>query len=361
MKKGKLHFIIIIIIFIFLSFPPSLPIALGEVKIEIGFSPKRLFDVNIGTPIFMPSEQLWINVFNEASVRLKNPLGSVVRSLRIAPNTPTLVYTFNPSDIQGVWQLEVISMARTRVLPIYVEGAALNIDAEPPRFTLQNDTLLIQGFITTKNINHEGGLILLVDQKVENQTTTISSKSTLEGMPIYLDIVQTPSQPGVLILKPYATGLSFTTSALAWAEISLNLPLIKGEGDRSAIIYMSELVTRTPKILLNITATPNEVIKLRLPKIHEVDRSGTVPFRPSIGLITFYLQIDDLIYTLNTKFLFIPEAFNKSIKELVTLHPFSNILPYRFSLDLQNLSKYQIILILKVNGVDKVWSMSITP
>ncbi|MEM2429016.1 MAG: hypothetical protein QW779_00570 [Nitrososphaerales archaeon] len=360
MKKKELYFILLTLLLLFLSLP-SIPITFGEIKIEIGFSPKRLFDINLGSPIFMPFEQLWINVFDGASVRLKNPLGNVIKSLRVMPNTPTLIYTFNQFDTQGLWYLEVISTTWSKVIPIYLEGVNLNARVESLKFALQNDTLVIQGNIAIKNINHEGGMLLLIDKKAENQTLTISSKSNLGDMPIYLEIIQNPNQFGVLILKPYAPSLKITTLASVWAEISIDLPLIKSEDNRSVIIYTNEVIAKTSKMLINITTIPNEGLKLQLPKIHEVGRGGLVPFRPSIGVINFYLQIDDLIYTLNTKFLFIPDVFSKSVKGFVELNPLSNTFPYEFALNLQNLSTYQLILILRVNGVDKIWSMDITP
>lgn len=356
MKKKE--FFIILLLLLFLSLP-SIPITFGEIKIEIGFSPKRLFDINLGSPIFMPFEQLWINVFDSALVRLKNPLGNVIKSLRVMPNTPTLIYTFNQFDTQGLWYLEVISTTWSKVIPIYLEVANLNAKVESLKFALQNDSLVIQGVIAIKNINHEGGMLLLIDKKAEDQTLTISSKSNLGDMPIYLEIIR--NQFGVLILRPYAPSLGSTTLASVWAEISIDLPLIKIEGNRSVIIYTNEVIAKTSKMLMNIATIPNEVLKLQLPKIHEVGKGGLVPFRPSIGVITFYIQIDDLIYTLNTKFLFIPEAFNKSIKEFIELNPLSNTFPYEFVINLQNLSTYQLILILRVNGVDKIWSMDITP
>ncbi|MEM2339146.1 MAG: hypothetical protein QXW83_02975 [Nitrososphaerales archaeon] len=360
MKKKELYFILLTLLLLFLSLP-SIPITFGEIKIEIGFSPKRLFDINLGSPIFMPFEQLWINVFDGASVRLKNPLGNVIKSLRVMPNTPTLIYTFNQFDTQGLWYLEVISTTWSKVIPIYLEGVNLNARVESLKFALQNDTLVIQGNIAIKNINHEGGMLLLIDKKAENQTLTISSKSNLGDMPIYLEIIQNPNQFGVLILKPYAPSLKITTLASVWAEISIDLPLIKSEDNRSVIIYTNEVIAKTSKMLINITTIPNEGLKLQLPKIHEVGRGGLVPFRPSIGVINFYLQIDDLIYTLNTKFLFIPDVFSKSVKGFVELNPLSNTFPYEFALNLQNLSTYQLILILRVNGVDKIWSTDITP
>jgi len=332
-------------------------------SIEIGYTPSRLFDADLGVPVFMPNETVWVNVSVNASVRLEDPFERTIISRRLEASSPTRLYTFKPGDKGGVWKLETQEKLWSKTILInLIAQQRLSASMQNPVFSLNSGRLQINGTISlNEDISHGGGELLLVRRGVRNTTYEVHSRSVTRRTP-YLRIVHGSPSSGSITLVPYfPAGPQEDVSTTIWAEIVLETPFIKNITATPVVIYRPEVALRTRRIPWILSNQPNSSIILETPETHTVGEGGSVPFRLGKGRVIVYLQVEDLIYVLEVPIYFLPEGLGEEVVDVEELLPMASSVKFSLSDDLISVSEYDMVLMAQIDGVDVFWNSSVTP
>lgn len=107
----------------------------------LGFGPLSIVPVNVGTPIFTPGDQIWIQSYLNSTVllvSLASPKGISTPALFLDPGALIMLHTFTPSDPLGEWRVSATT---------YSTGAVSSANV-----TLAEPTLALSPQLTGANL-----------------------------------------------------------------------------------------------------------------------------------------------------------------------------------------------------------------
>ena len=77
--------------------------------VRIGYTPQQLYDANVGTPVFVKGESIWIYPDFTSFIVLRNPMGHIV-AFSSSSSAPRLLYTFEDHDDPGKWTVSLTTV-----------------------------------------------------------------------------------------------------------------------------------------------------------------------------------------------------------------------------------------------------------
>lgn len=124
MSVRALAVVALFVIGAFPTFGHGASAAGGALPLDMGYSPTLLFPSSWGTPVYAAGDQLWIRSHYNATVQVRavavsiqsNGSSATAFARYAEPGTPVRVLTFNATDPQGFWTIEVVNASAPGLL-----------------------------------------------------------------------------------------------------------------------------------------------------------------------------------------------------------------------------------------------------
>jgi hypothetical protein len=354
------------------------PIPTGEARageVELGYTSNRLFDVEVGTPIYMAGEPLWVRVAFDAKVELYSPNGLRMVVKQVEGQDPTKLYQFTEDDPLGIWRLRVVRGERQMVYQVrLVERELKGVTLESLNFSLAGSRLIVSGTVRFDGVKQEGGILGLARYFGPPPREFFFSSGRINGSRVGTEVIFVPAPriPSILpyypiitrtvvVIRPFVTNLSLPVDALVWSELKGQLPLLKRVGEGYAQTFFTTLITRTAKHHVTLTPDNNKTVTIPLPVVHRVAPEGEVPIRSGWGNLTTYIQVGDMIYMVESRHVLVHGWMGRQVVGQQEVKPFVDRVRFSFSDQLGKEAIYRLILLVRVNGTDLSWVKVIKP
>ncbi|MEM4297430.1 MAG: hypothetical protein QW815_03585 [Nitrososphaerota archaeon] len=320
--------------------------------VQLGYSPFDLFDADMGTPTYLVGESLWAFSNLPVLFTLKNPIGKDVASKQLQDG-PVLVYSFKKGDPEGIWLLLVKD--RTRTLKTY---PVIFLKPEPPiasfehYFSLSNGSLTVSGSLNLDHRPEFPSSVVLIKGGARNYTKVLADEDWLK-IRLYHDVKENRIA--------FYFDLKKNISILAWAELVVEVPLLKLVDERSYILtFVKHPVIKSKKLTMTFPKDVNQSLRLGL---EEGSRQGLGywPVRYGEAELILNLQMNDTIRLIKTPIYILPSVIGA---EVIGVQPFMPLESVKFSfndLDLSGADEYDLLFITKVYGVQIFRSVKIRP
>ncbi|MBM3898147.1 MAG: hypothetical protein FJ358_06470 [Thaumarchaeota archaeon] len=366
MKKALLILALLLI--------PLLPLQLAEganppFKFKVGYSAEKMFDATTGVPVFIAGETIWIYPGEPIIVSISRPDGRPAAAVPLGEH-PYPLYTFKDTDILGTWLLRIESRAGQFTFPVEFVQQSIKPDGHEAKFSLEEDSLGIKGIISFSPPEIPSSTEVILVRKSRNESlVNIATNVTIGGSQVVLQITKGEGAVTTLRVSPYApiggvdyeadvaNGPVFTT----WADIIMEIPLTKRTGRSLIVTYVDDAIARTPKVATQLPGQPENTLALRISPRGTAEDSATVPTKYGRATLNVYMQQGATINIVKIPLVILPGRVVIQPAATSSAAPFAQPLPYEFLDPLGDLSAYDIILATKINGLDNVWSTSITP
>jgi len=353
---------------------PLLPLQLAEganppFKFKIGYSAEKMFDATTGVPVFVAGETVWVYPGEPIIVSISRPDGRPVAAVPLGEH-PYPLYTFRDADMLGTWLLRIESRGGQFTFPVEFAQQSIRPDAHEAKFSLEGDSLGIKGTVNFAPPEIPSSTEVILVRKVRNESlTNIATNVTLGGSQIVLQITKGEGAVTTLRVSPYAplAGADYEADAGAgpvftsWADITMEIPLTKRKGQFLIVTYIDDAIARTPKVATQLSSQPENTLTLRIPPRGTTEDPSTVPPKYGRALMNVYMQQGNTINIVKIPLVLLPGRVVIQPAATSSAAPFAQPLPYEFLDPLGDLSTYDVILATKINGLDNVWSTSITP
>jgi len=144
--------------------------------VGMGFGPGSLEPVNIGTPIYVIGDLVWVESYysHEVIAELESPSGVMEAESTLQPGLPVAMHTFVLNDTPGTWQLVILD-----------DGATVS---QPFRMETSNVSL-VPSLLSSSLLNGE----LIQEFSLPNTDTTDIEACTLGASPSQFVRVAVPS------------------------------------------------------------------------------------------------------------------------------------------------------------------------
>ncbi|MCS4538343.1 MAG: hypothetical protein HYY67_05750 [Thaumarchaeota archaeon] len=353
---------------------PLLPLQLAEganppFKFKIGYSAEKMFDATTGVPVFVAGETVWVYPGEPIIVSISRPDGRPVAAVPLGEH-PYPLYTFRDADTLGTWLLRIESRGGQFTFPVEFAQQSIRPDAHEAKFSLEGDSLGIKGTVNFVPPEIPSSTEVILVRKVRNESlTNIATNVTLGGSQIVLQITKGEGAVTTLRVSPYAplAGADYEADAGAgpvftsWADITMEIPLTKRKGQFLIVTYIDDAIARTPKVATQLSSQPENTLTLRIPPRGTTEDPSTVPPKYGRAIMNVYMQQGNTINIVKIPLVLLPGRVVIQPAATSSAAPFAQPLPYEFLDPLGDLSTYDVILATKINGLDNVWSTSITP
>jgi len=353
---------------------PLLPLQLAEganppFKFKIGYSAEKMFDATTGVPVFVAGETVWVYPGEPIIVSISRPDGRPVAAVPLGEH-PYPLYTFRDADMLGTWLLRIESRGGQFTFPVEFAQQSIRPDAHEAKFSLEGDSLGIKGTVNFAPPEIPSSTEVILVRKVRNESlTNIATNVTLGGSQIVLQITKGEGAVTTLRVSPYAplAGADYEADAGAgpvftsWADITMEIPLTKRKGQFLIVTYIDDAIARTPKVATQLSSQPENTLTLRIPPRGTTEDPSTVPPKYGRAIMNVYMQQGNTINIVKIPLVLLPGRVVIQPAATSSAAPFAQPLPYEFLDPLGDLSTYDVILATKINGLDNVWSTSITP
>ena len=353
---------------------PLLPLQLAEganppFKFKIGYSAEKMFDATTGVPVFVAGETVWVYPGEPIIVSISRPDGRPVAAVPLGEH-PYPLYTFRDADTLGTWLLRIESRGGQFTFPVEFAQQSIRPDAHEAKFSLEGDSLGIKGTVNFAPPEIPSSTEVILVRKVRNESlTNIATNVTLGGSQIVLQITKGEGAVTTLRVSPYAplAGADYEADAGAgpvftsWADITMEIPLTKRKGQFLIVTYIDDAIARTPKVATQLSSQPENTLTLRIPPRGTTEDPSTVPPKYGRAIMNVYMQQGNTINIVKIPLVLLPGRVVIQPAATSSAAPFAQPLPYEFLDPLGDLSTYDVILATKINGLDNVWSTSITP
>ncbi|HEY4672565.1 MAG TPA: hypothetical protein VIH03_00185 [Nitrososphaerales archaeon] len=353
---------------------PLLPLQLAEganppFKFKIGYSAEKMFDATTGVPVFVAGETVWVYPGEPIIVSISRPDGRPVAAVPFGEH-PYPLYTFRDADTLGTWLLRIESRGGQFTFPVEFAQQSIRPDAHEAKFSLEGDSLGIKGTVNFAPPEIPSSTEVILVRKVRNESlTNIATNVTLGGSQIVLQITKGEGAVTTLRVSPYAplAGADYEADAGAgpvftsWADITMEIPLTKRKGQFLIVTYIDDAIARTPKVATQLSSQPENTLTLRIPPRGTTEDPSTVPPKYGRAIMNVYMQQGNTINIVKIPLVLLPGRVVIQPAATSSAAPFAQPLPYEFLDPLGDLSTYDVILATKINGLDNVWSTSITP
>ena len=346
------------LLFLLLLFPQPAPVQASAVPtVSIGFSCCHFYDPNIGTPVFMAGEDMWLLAEQNLVATLNDPKGVII-SRSMPANSSAKFYTFRQEDTPGPWMLSIQSQAGDFQLPIYLAHSQTNATLRSLAYGLTATELTVKGTLALES-PEEGGTLMLVHS--DNNTGLETSQIALASGFLHAHVSWDQRNPDLLQITPYTSSSSTLNQTDVWAEVSSEIPLLKQVGASKVITQTPQVLASTNHETMTIGSNTNGTLELVLPRIHEVGPNGNAPLRNGPITLTVNVKVQSVVYSLQSETFLFGNGLASSIASLTEIPPLSQTIPFALTDDLQRLSRYNLFLITKENGLSTVWNTTITP
>ena len=157
MITRKVIFTILVLLFLLGSIRPPILSSNGglanaqseitpTIPIELGYSPSSLTSIQSGTPVYAPSDTMWLfsGASTTLSIQLITPTGKVAASKAISSETASSIYKFSTSDPEGGWTIEITpenSPFALASIVQFVNPSLHQTSAQMSNFSLQSGQL----------------------------------------------------------------------------------------------------------------------------------------------------------------------------------------------------------------------------
>jgi hypothetical protein len=346
------------LVFLLLLFPQPAPVQASAVPtVSIGFSCCHFYNPNIGTPVFMAGEDMWLLAERNLVATLSDA-NKVIISRSMPPNSSAKFYTFRPEDIPGPWILTIQSQAGDFQLPVYLAHSQTNATLRSLAYGLTATELTVNGTLVLEH-PVEGGTLMLVHS--DNNTGLETSQVALPSGFLHAHVSWDQRNPNLLQITPYTSGSSTLNQTDVWAEVSSEIPLLKQVGASKVITQTPQVLASTNHEIMTVGSNTNGTLKLVLPRIHEVGPNDNAPIRIGPITLTVNVKVQSVVYSLQSETFLFSNGLASSVASLTEIPPLSQTIPFGLTDDLQRLSKYNLFLVTRENGLSTVWNTTITP
>ncbi len=337
---------------------PQLPVygSNDGLPFKIGFSCCHFYDPDSGTPVFMHGEEIWIKAERDLTAVLLSS-NQEIASRKMLAHSSTRLYVFKAEDRPGPWELAVQSGGENFIIPLYLVRPQAEASLAHLAFNLTGTQLAIRGTVAIEK-RHQGGVLLL--NREDRNNSLVTPPVPFRNSSLEARISWDPANPRNLSVSPYSPELTSPNASRIWAEVSLEIPLVKRAGATQVFTFSPQIVTQTNRITMNIESEPRQALKVRLPNFHEVGPSGQVPLRLGPIRLTAYVEIERTIYVLATDLFLLTNGF-ASTAGMIQVPPMLNPVSFEVMDDLQRISACSIVLMTKETGVYVVWDKTIAP
>ena len=338
-------------------------------RFKIGYSAEKMFDATTGVPVFVAGETIWVYPGEPIIVSIYKPDGKPVAAVPLGEH-PYPLYTFNDADTLGTWLLRIESRGGQFTFPVEFVQQSIKPDAHEAKFSLEGNSLGIKGTVSFTPLEIPSSTEVILVRKVRNESlTNIATNVTLGGSQIILQITKGEGAVTTLRVSPYApvAGADYEADAgagpvfLTWADITIEIPLTKRTGRSLIVTYIDDVIARTPKVATQLSNQPQNTLSLRIPPRGTTEDPATVPPKYGRAIMDVYIQQGNTINIVKIPLVLLPGRVVIQPAATSSAAPFAQPLPYEFLDPLGDLSTYDVILATKINGLDNVWSTSITP
>jgi len=327
--------------------------------VKIGFSCCHFYDLDSGTPVFMQGEEIWLKADRDLTAVLRPVrwFDREIASINMFAHSSARLYTFRAEDRPGLWQLKVQSGGEDLLILLYLVRTEAEASLTSIVFNLTGTQLIMSGTVAIET-PHQGGILLL---KRNDQIATLEMDPVpfREGS-LRAQISWDPANPRSLSVAPYAPSLTSPNVSSVWAEVSLEIPLVKQVAATQVFTLLPQIVTKTNRATIKLESKPQQDLEIELPNLHQVGFNGQAPLRLGPIHLKVFVEIEKTIYVLATDAFLLRDGF-ASTASVIQIPPLLSPVTFKLTDDLQRLSDYSLVLIAKDTGLNVVWNKTVIP
>ncbi len=346
--------------------------AAQRVDVQIGYSPKKLFDTDLGIPVYMAGEELWVYADGTTQAVLTDPSGRVVTRKDISSSVAFL-RRFTFQDPVGEWSLSISRDAARATYLIPVASRSFQPAVHKSGLFLEGGRLRIEGTIRFSDVKSRGdSLLVLATRGVVNASEVItnfiidgvltpikvrlesSSRNSIAIIPQAEEVTPIEETPGEVGAQLPAK------TVLLWSEISTNIPLVKKVGEALLITSYKEVFYRTPPLNMEL-GTKNAQYLLELPDFYASGRRSAVPYREGSLLLTLNIRSGNAVFTSEVPLVFTRGSGWTMPTNKIEIPSIKSESEYTFFVDPDTEVSYDLILITDIKGVQTIWSSNMKP
>ena len=349
-------------------------------RVRIGYTPQQLYDANVGTPIFVKGESIWVYPDFTSFVVLRNPMGNIV-AFSSANSHPKLLYTFEEHDEAGKWNVYFTSLVdgvdlryALNITPNFIYSITLadthmKINDYSINYGIENQQLTVNGSIHLDISSIPTSTTIFIANREPFNTTTISSDIFLDNSQIFLDISNIPDKDSLISISMFLPDFSSSVpyeggnyiDATVWAEIHQEVPLSKQSDQSIMINYVDELISSTPKVLAQINEEPNPQLEIKIPRPEKLQDNWLLPIKYGRAELSVYVENSDIIHITRIPIIILPNIVVVNPIAIESLDQYQNNIKYSLSYIPENYDQYNVILVTKLNGIDSIWTTELNP
>ncbi len=326
--------------------------------LEIGFGCCVFFNTNIGTPVFVAGEEIWLKTNSQLNAQLYAPNGTRVAKRTFESQTAGLLHSFSPTERLGEWRLEVNTAQATANYPIQLVAGHTTASISGLTFRLDGALFRMTGSLNVPD-KHEGAVVLL--RRLDEVTAIETEPLAYRLGELRARISWDPTDPFRLTVSPYVPSLTSPNSTRVWAEAWSELSFAKKTGANLLITLQPTLVARSHWFPLNLTFGPSEGFLLKLPELRSVAAGGQSPLREGKLSIRVMVEAQGTTYTSQAQVYLTNGGLIGSVANSMPVAPLLNPVRFELSDSLLNLSRYQFVFMAKQNGVNVLWEENVVP
>ena len=345
-----------------------------DLSARIGYSPENLFDSDVGIPVFVRGESLWVFPQFPAFVSLLGPDDSDIVRLPIGTN-PFRVHTFSDEDPLGIYTLSFEGRAGSFSVFLELGEQFIEPISHQERLSLSEQSLLIDGTVSLDLDGIPTSVEVILTSQMQDDPVDIFSNVIIEGNPINIRLESIEVENGlrriwVSLHAPTLTagldlGIEYEGEALGplnvWAEMSSEIALSKRTGESLFLTFIDEGIADTPRVSATVSGEPSQVLAIDIPTIGQLNKPWLIPPKYGRSLLSVFLEFEGIIHVARIPVVIFPNEIIINPDSRVRLSSFDFPLRYSFDQPLESPKSYQIILAAKVDGLESLWRTRVTP
>jgi hypothetical protein len=369
MKKTLFLFLALLLLPVYPH--PTAEAATTPFPIKVGYSPEKMFDINVGLPVFVAGEAMWIYPSEPVIMSLTRPDGRPAAAVPIGGH-PFQLYRFTSTDRLGTWLLRIESRRGSFTFPIELSQQLITPKSNDVKFSLRESSLVIQGTIDIAPSEIPSSTDVILARKSKNDSIIdIATNVTIASSQLLLQVFKKDGNASTIRVALYAPSLfaeegegaapSSGPVMTTWAEITTEIPLTKRTGRSLIVTYIDEAIARTPRVATQLAAFPDPVLTLKVSPRGVIGDTSMAPTKLGRATLNVFVQQGGTINVVKIPIIILPGRIIIQPAAVSGATPFAQPLPYEFLDSLENLSTYEVILATKINGLDNIWSTVVTP
>ncbi|NSL76635.1 MAG: hypothetical protein HS049_03425 [Thaumarchaeota archaeon] len=357
--------IIMKIFVIFLALLLIIPLVHSQVQIEnstsfrIGYSSEKLFSSDLGMLSYVRGETIWLQVSGSHMIELHNKEGIVISGY-VYDGNPTSIYTFEESDILGMWRLFIDNS----VYELELVDQLLEVEENIVEFLLMNDSLIVKGEIRPifTDIPLESEIIIAKNRK--SDVTTVQTELVIERANTNIGITYNVGEKETtLFIQPYIDNVrsegEYSEIGLqniyAWAELTSEIALVKKTESSRFTTYVDEPIVETDRTYFEITDVARKGINMTIPGPGLTDEPWTVPLKYGRALLSVYLEFEGQIFVNRIPVIILEDKIIINPELIIQVNSFEDKIEYREIIKIEENMELEFLLISKINGIDRIF------